>query len=440
MFVFKAAVVGAGTMGGQIAQTIAAAGIPVVLKDVKQELVDAGLQEARNVTSGQVGKLVEKGKLTEEQAAAQVEEVLGRIHGATDYEGFGDVDFVDRGGAGADGDQAGGLRRARRLHAGPRDPRVEHLVAVDHRDRRRDAAPRQGRRLPLLLPGVGHAADRDHRGRRHLARTRCGAAVTFAQAIRSSRSPAPRSRASSSTASSTPASSEIWRAQEEQGLSIKKIDEGVGAANVDPDGRRTSWSTCSASTRCCTSPSTCRSPTATASTSRRACSSSSRRASSAPRPAATASTRRPASRTSTATASPTSSELVEMLTLKTFVEACLVLEEGVATHRDIDFGLMAGAGLDPRRGLLPPFMKADVEGLDTVLERLESAARRSTASASRRRRSCGAWSPRAASARSPARASTPTRRPTPSSPPATRPSSSSRRAATSRSPGWPTAR
>ena len=49
MFVFKAAVVGAGTMGGQIAQTIAAAGIDVVLKDVKQEFVDAGLTEARNV-------------------------------------------------------------------------------------------------------------------------------------------------------------------------------------------------------------------------------------------------------------------------------------------------------------------------------------------------------------------------------------------------------
>ena len=47
-----------------------------------------------------------------------------------------------------------------------------------------------------------------------------------------------------------------------------------------------------------------------------------------------------------------------------------MLEEGVATHRDIDFGLMAGAGLDPRRGLMPPFMRADVEGLDTVLERL----------------------------------------------------------------------
>ena len=53
-----------------------------------------------------------------------------------------------------------------------------------------------------------------------------------------------------------------------------------------------------------------------------------------------------------------------------------MLEEGVATHRDIDVGMMAGAGLDPRRGLLPPFMKADMEGLDVVLERLESATER----------------------------------------------------------------
>jgi enoyl-CoA hydratase/3-hydroxyacyl-CoA dehydrogenase len=37
---------------------------------------------------------------------------------------------------------------------------------------------------------------------------------------------------------------------------------------------------------------------------------------------------------------------------------------------------MAGAGLDPRRGLLPPFMKADGEGLDTVLERMEVAQER----------------------------------------------------------------
>ena len=30
--------------------------------------------------------------------------------------------------------------------------------------------------------------------------------------------------------------SEVWREQEEKGLSIKKIDEGVGAANVVPMG------------------------------------------------------------------------------------------------------------------------------------------------------------------------------------------------------------
>jgi 3-hydroxyacyl-CoA dehydrogenase len=94
MFVFKAAVVGAGTMGGQIAQTIAAAGIPVVLKDVRDDLVQAGLDEARNVTHGQVSRLTERGKLTDEQGAAQVEEIAGRIHGVTTYEGFGDVDFV----------------------------------------------------------------------------------------------------------------------------------------------------------------------------------------------------------------------------------------------------------------------------------------------------------------------------------------------------------
>src|SRR3954464_8617627 len=91
MFVFKAAVVGAGTMGGQIAQTIAAAGIDVVLKDVKQEFVDAGLTEARNVTGGQFARLVKKEKLTQEQADAATEEVMGRITWAVDYSGFGDV-------------------------------------------------------------------------------------------------------------------------------------------------------------------------------------------------------------------------------------------------------------------------------------------------------------------------------------------------------------
>ena len=97
MFVFKAAVVGAGTMGGEIAQVIAAAGIPVVLKDVDQKFVDVGLQKAREVTEGQVAKLVEKGKLNEADAGAQRDRVLSLIAGTTSYDGFGHVVSLDDG-------------------------------------------------------------------------------------------------------------------------------------------------------------------------------------------------------------------------------------------------------------------------------------------------------------------------------------------------------
>ncbi len=62
-------------------------------------------------------------------------------------------------------------------------------------------------------------------------------------------------------------------------------------------------------------------------------------------------------------------ELAQRFVLKAFVEACLVLEEGVATIRDIDLGMMAGAGLIP-----PPFARADQTGLDEVLAALERAA------------------------------------------------------------------
>src|ERR1044071_735549 len=94
MFVFKAAVVGAGTMGGEIAQVVASAGIPVVLKDVKQEFVDTGLEKARQVTEAQLGSPVKKEKITQEDADSQQQESRGRIPGTPGYEGFGGVDFV----------------------------------------------------------------------------------------------------------------------------------------------------------------------------------------------------------------------------------------------------------------------------------------------------------------------------------------------------------
>ena len=94
MFVSKAAVVGGGTMGGEIAQAIAAADIPVVVKDIDQKFVDAAVEKARSVTEGQLARLVKKEKLTQEQADARLAEVMGLITGTTTYEEFADVDFV----------------------------------------------------------------------------------------------------------------------------------------------------------------------------------------------------------------------------------------------------------------------------------------------------------------------------------------------------------
>ncbi|HUE25832.1 MAG TPA: 3-hydroxyacyl-CoA dehydrogenase family protein [Solirubrobacteraceae bacterium] len=86
MFVFKAAVVGAGTMGGEIAQTIANADIPVVLKDVQTKFVDQGLEKARSVWQARV----DQGKME----LSELERKMALITGATDYDTFGDVDFV----------------------------------------------------------------------------------------------------------------------------------------------------------------------------------------------------------------------------------------------------------------------------------------------------------------------------------------------------------
>jgi enoyl-CoA hydratase / 3-hydroxyacyl-CoA dehydrogenase len=68
------------------------------------------------------------------------------------------------------------------------------------------------------------------------------------------------------------------------------------------------------------------------------------------------------------TASATAEALVQRMGLKTLVEACLVLEEGIASAKDIEIGLMMGAGILPG-----PFARADEAGLDTVLEELERA-------------------------------------------------------------------
>jgi 3-hydroxyacyl-CoA dehydrogenase len=94
MFVFKAAVVGAGVMGGEIAQVVAAADLPVILKDVDQKFVDQGLEKAREVTERQLASRVKKGRLSQEDADAQRDRILSLITGTTSYDALGDVDFV----------------------------------------------------------------------------------------------------------------------------------------------------------------------------------------------------------------------------------------------------------------------------------------------------------------------------------------------------------
>jgi enoyl-CoA hydratase/3-hydroxyacyl-CoA dehydrogenase len=67
-------------------------------------------------------------------------------------------------------------------------------------------------------------------------------------------------------------------------------------------------------------------------------------------------------------ASQATETLVERFSLKALVESCLVLEEGVASAKDVEIGMMMGAGILPG-----PFARADERGLDDVLEALERA-------------------------------------------------------------------
>lgn len=86
MYIFKAAVVGAGAMGGAIAQVISYAGLPVVLKDIDQAALQAGLDHARAIYEGRVNK----GKMS----STEMMNKLALIEGSLTYDGFDDVDIV----------------------------------------------------------------------------------------------------------------------------------------------------------------------------------------------------------------------------------------------------------------------------------------------------------------------------------------------------------
>lgn len=86
MRIGKAAVVGAGTMGGGIAYVLSSTGLPVVVKDV----VEAQLDLAREHLTGIYQRRVERGRID----AGEMAERLTLVSYALDYGGFGNVDIV----------------------------------------------------------------------------------------------------------------------------------------------------------------------------------------------------------------------------------------------------------------------------------------------------------------------------------------------------------
>ncbi len=75
MEIRKVGVVGCGLMGSGIAQVVAQAGLPVVVREVNDQLLDKGL----GIIEKSLSKFVEKGKLSADDKKA----VLGRIQRTT---------------------------------------------------------------------------------------------------------------------------------------------------------------------------------------------------------------------------------------------------------------------------------------------------------------------------------------------------------------------
>jgi 3-hydroxybutyryl-CoA dehydrogenase len=86
MEITKIGVMGAGAMGGGIAQLAAQAGYQVVLNDLEMSFVDNALSRIDAFLSVSI----EKGKMTQEQK----EQVMSRFVKSTDLSDFSDVDLA----------------------------------------------------------------------------------------------------------------------------------------------------------------------------------------------------------------------------------------------------------------------------------------------------------------------------------------------------------
>ncbi|CAN5567225.1 3-hydroxyacyl-CoA dehydrogenase/enoyl-CoA hydratase family protein [soil metagenome] len=364
MFVFKAAVVGAGTMGGEIAQVIASAGTPVVLKDVKQEFVDLGLQKAEEVTRAQLGGLVGRGKITQQQADAQAEATLGRISGTTGYEQFGDVDFV--------------------IEAVPERMEIKQAVLAELDTLTPGHAILASNTSALSISEMADATSRPDKvvgfhffypaSMMRLIEIVEGAdtspetmqvATTLAQAIRKMPIACGEEPGFVVNRVLNSAISEIWREQEENGLSIKAVDDAVAASRVAPMGPffLTDLLGLDTVVHVAEHLRNAYGDSFYVHQGMRALADAGELGAKSGKGFYENGEARSEGETEF-----DAGELTQRFVLKAFVEACLLLEEGMATTRDIDLGMMAGAGLIP-----PPFARADQTGLDQVLAQLERA-------------------------------------------------------------------
>lgn len=86
MYIYKVGVVGAGTMGAQIAQVVSLAGLPVMLADIHEAVARRGVESVRAIYQARV----DKGKMTLEQ----LEEKMLLVTASSNLDGFNDVDLV----------------------------------------------------------------------------------------------------------------------------------------------------------------------------------------------------------------------------------------------------------------------------------------------------------------------------------------------------------
>jgi enoyl-CoA hydratase / 3-hydroxyacyl-CoA dehydrogenase len=373
MFVSKAAVVGGGTMGGEIAQAIAAADIPVVVKDIDQQFVDAAVEKAHAVTEAQLGRLVKKEKLTQDQADARLAEVMGLVTGTTTYEEFGDVDFV--------------------VEAVPERMEIKQAVFRELDAATPGHAILASNTSSLSITEMGETTLRPDKvvgfhffypasvmplveviAGEDTSEETATVAYNFAQAIK--KQPIVCGEVPGFVVNRILMATigEIWRVQEEQGLSLKAIDEAIASAQLAPMGPFFLTDLLGLDTVLHVAEHLRESYGETFYVHgglQRLVADGKLGAKSGGEGFF-----KEGEQNIPGDADPDAEELIALFTCRALIEACLLVEEGVCSVRDIDLGMMAGAGLDPRRGLLPPFWKADVEGLDTVLERMEGLRER----------------------------------------------------------------